>query len=234
MHVTCFLIELRKLRGTLALLLCLLAPALVACVAVLIAMRQGELGWTPLLMNALGLWAYFVLPMTVAALAALLAQIEHAPRTWDHLFALPVSRGAMIISKAATLALLVALMSALLAVLTYALGIAAGAPRSHFPWGQAATMAGGLWAASWLMSVIQLWVALRFRSFVVPVALGLAGTFIVVAAMGAPEAVVLPWAMPLGTLPVPGGNPPLALAAGLGGGLLLLPLMAAHLSRRDS
>ena len=56
------------------------------------------------------------------------------------------------------------------------------------------------------MAVIQLWVALRFRSFVVPVALGLAGTFLVIAAMGAPEAVVLPWAMPLGTLPVAGGR----------------------------
>lgn len=233
MFFVCLALELRKLRGTLALLLCLVAPTLVVTVATLIAVRQDELTWQSLLMNAFGLWAYFVLPLTAAALSALLAQIEHGPRAWDHLFALPVRRGSLILAKVATLALLIAGMCAWLVGLTYASGMAIGAPRAQFPWAQAGLGGTLLWAASMLMTVIQLWVAIRFRSFVVPVALGLGGTFLVVAAMGAPEALVLPWAMPLGTLPVPGGNPPLALAAGLGGGLLLLPLMVAHLARRD-
>lgn len=234
MLLTCLDLELRKLRGTLALLLCLVAPSLVAVVATLIGVKQGELAWPALLVNAFGLWAYFVLPLTVAALSALVAQIEHGPRAWDHLFALPVQRGNLIVAKAMALALLIAAMSVLLVALVYALGSAAGAPPWGFPSVEAAGAGAALWASSLLMAVIQLWVAIRFRSFVVPVALGLAGTFVVVAAMGAPEAVVLPWAMPLGMLPVPGGNPPLALAAGFGGALLLLPLMAAHLGRRDS
>ena len=232
-------IELLKLRGTLSPLLCVLAPALVAVVALLIALRQPQQGWTPLLINTLGLWCYFVLPMVVAALAALLAQIEHGPRAWDHLFALPISRSGVVLAKAAVLMILIGTMSMLLVVLCFAIGLLAGAGVApdltvdSFPWRKAIGMAGAAWAASTLMAVLQLWVALRFRSFVVPVALGLAGTFVVVAAMGAPESIVLPWAMPLGTIPMPQGNPLAALAVGLLGGLLLAPLMATHLARRD-
>lgn len=232
-------IELFKLRGTLSPLLCVLAPALVAVVALLIALRQPQQGWTPLLINTLGLWCYFVLPMVVAALAALLAQIEHGPRAWDHLFALPISRSGVVLAKAAVLMILIGTMSMLLMVLCFVIGLLAGevvAPvftLDSFPWKKAAGMAGAAWAASTLMAVLQLWVALRFRSFVVPVALGLAGTFVVVAAMGAPESIVLPWAMPLGTISMPQGNPLAALAVGLLGGLLLAPLMATHLARRD-
>lgn len=225
--------ELRKLRGTLALALCLLAPALVALVAVLIALRQVATGWTMIVTNTLGLWAYFVLPMTVAALAALVAQIEHGPRAWDHLFALPVRRMPILLAKAVTLMLLIGLMSALLVLLCFLLGMLAQPDAHGFPWRDAVRMAGASWAASGLMAVIELWVALRFRSFVPPIALGLAGTFIVVAAMGAPEAAAVPWAMPLAALGLPGGNPAWALAAGGLGGLVLMLAMAAHLARRD-
>ena len=232
-------IELLKLRGTLSPLLCLLAPALVAVVALLIALRQPQPAWTPLLVNTLGLWCYFVLPMTVAALAALLAQIEHGPRAWDHLFALPVSRAGVVGAKAAVLMILVGAMSVLLVGLCFLLGLLAGEvvpsqlAAGSFPWERAAGMAGAAWAASGLMAVLQLWVALRFRSFAVPIALGLAGTFLVVAAMGAPESIVLPWAMPLGTIAMSHGNPLAALIAGVLGGIILTPLMAAHLARRD-
>lgn len=232
MILPCLLNEIRKLRGTLALLLCVVAPLLVAIVAVLIAARQGEPDWLALLTNAFGLWAYLALPMTITALSALVAQVDHGARIWDHLFALPVPRGAILLAKVITLTLLVGIMSVLLAMAVFALGTLAGA-AGPLPLAEAARMPGMQWAASLMVAVVQLWVALRFRSFVAPVALGFAGTFLVVAAMGAPEAIVLPWAMPLATLEVPGGNPAVALVAGLGGGLLLLPVMIRHLARRD-
>jgi len=239
MIATLLRIEFLKLRGTLSPLLCLLAPALVALVALLIALRQSQLSWSPLLINTLGLWCYFVLPMTVAALAALLAQVEHAPRAWDHLFALPIARTGVIAAKATTLLLLIGVMSILLVGLCFGLGLFVGAilpspiTAGAFPWQDALGMAASAWAASGLMAIVQLWVALRFRTFVVPIALGLAGTFVVVASMGAPEMIILPWAMPLGTLNMPGGNPHVALLAGCLGGFLLIPLMANHLAHRD-
>lgn len=236
---TMLLLEFRRLRATLALALCVLAPTLVAVVALVIALRQPASGWSGLLMNTVGLWAYFVLPMTVATLAALVAQVEHGPRAWDHLFALPISRPQLIIAKAMALMLLIGFMSALLVVLCFAFGslvhwlAPTRGPDGDFPWAGAIAIALSTWAASALMAVVQLWVALCFRSFVAPIALGLGGTFLVVAAMGAPEAIVLPWAMPLGALDVPGGNPAFALLAGGLGAIPLMFVMAAHLARRD-
>lgn len=231
--MTLLAIELRKLRATLALALCLLAPALVALVAVLIALRQSATEWSGIVTNTLGLWAYFVLPMTVAALAALVAQIEHGPRAWDHLFALPVRRMPMLLAKAAALMLLIGLMSGLLVGLCFVMGGLARSSGAGFPWGEAIRMAGASWAASCLMAALQLWVALRFRSFVPSIGLGLAGTFVVVAAMGAPEAAMVPWSMPLAALGLPGGDPGWALIAGGIGGLVAMVAMAWHLARRD-
>lgn len=233
MPVTLLRLEFLKLRGTLALAVCLLAPLLVALFAVAIALHQGELQWRMLGLNALGLWTYFVLPMTVAALAALVAQIEHGPRAWDHLFALPVPRGQIIVAKAAVLMILIAAMSLALLLLVVLLGALAGLDALSFPWSGFGGLAVMTWAASGLMGVLQLWVALAVRSFVAPVGLGLAGTFAVVAAMGGPLSAVLPWGMPLATLPVQGASPLPALVAGLLGGALLLPIAVLHLSRRD-
>lgn len=232
-------LELRKLRGTLAPLLTGLAPALVAVVASLIAARQGDRGWTGLVVNCVALWAYFILPVTVAALAALLAQIEHGPRMWDHLFALPVSRPLLLGAKLITLLMLVGAASGLLILFCFLSGLGLTAldraqlAATHFPWDAALTMAASTFAAAFLMTVIQLWVAIINRSFVAPIALGLAGTFVLVASMGAPQAIVLPWAMPLATLPVSGGQQGLALACGFFGGLILVPAMAIHLARRE-
>ena len=46
--------------------------------------------WTADLRPAI--WAFFMLPMSVTALTALVAHMEHGPRAWDHLRALPVPR----------------------------------------------------------------------------------------------------------------------------------------------
>lgn len=226
-------LEFVKVRRTLAWPVCALAPLLVAIVAVMIALRKGEPAWRELLLNGFALWAYFVLPMTVAALSALLAQIEHGPRAWDHLFALPIPRRTLVVAKVATLMLMLGVSSILLLVFIAALGVATGAPSVGFPASGGLALAATTWCASAFMAAVQLWVALAVRSFVAPVGLGLAGTFAVVAAMGAPETAALPWGMPLAALPVSGANPMPALIAGALGGLLILPLMAAHVARRE-
>lgn len=233
MFLTLLRLEFLKLRGTLASAVCLLAPLIVAVFALAIALRQNQLQWRLLGINALGLWTYFVLPMTIAALAALIAQIEHAPRAWDHLFALPVSRVRVIIAKAVMLMILIAAETAGLLLLVLLLGVLAGLDASAFPWSALGALAAMTWLAAALMAVIQLWVALAVRSFVAPVGLGLAGTFAVVAAMGGPVSAVLPWGMPLATLPVQGGSPLPALLTGFLGGMLLVPVAAMHLSRRE-
>jgi ABC-2 type transport system permease protein len=236
---TFLLLEFRKLKGTLAALLCLVAPTLVAVMTALIASRQAQAEWRALVVNAEGLWAYFVLPMTVTALSALIAQIEHGPKTWDHLLALPISRAKLFAAKAVAMMTLLAAMSLLLLVETWATGsllalaLPKRAPTGGFPWSVAGTELAMMWAASWFMGLLQLWIALRFKSFVAPLTVGLAGTFVVVAAMGAPEAIVVPWVMPISVLGLRGIDPLLPVILGLGGGVVTLVLMIADLSRRE-
>lgn len=235
--------ELRKLKGTLVVVLGLVAPLLVAFLLLVIIMRQPVMTWRDALSGACGLWAYFVMPMSVTALSALIAQIEHGPRAWDHILALPVARWKIFAAKSAVVLLIVALMSA---VLLGELRVAGWlvemvrpdkVPTGAFAWTTTARMLAGIWAASLLMTGLQLWVALRFRSFVAPLTLGISGTFFSVAAFGAKEAIYLPWVMPVSVVANWVEHPNrvlLALEMGAGGGLVILALMTLHLSRKEA
>lgn len=227
-------IEAQKLGRSLALLLCILAPLLVAIVSAGIAHRQGETGWTSLILNTFALWCFFVLPMLVATLSALLAQVEHGPRMWDHLFTLPISRQQMLMAKGVILMLMI-LGSALvlcLCIVLLGVGLLDGA-IAKIPWRGLALLVGLTTGASALMAAIQLSVAIWIRSFIAPIGLGLAGTFVLVASMGASETAWLPWSLPMTAFPRPGGNPELAFFVGCLSGLVLYPLAALALARRD-
>jgi ABC-2 type transport system permease protein len=232
--------EFRKLKGSLVTVLCLVAPSLVAVLVGLIALQRPNMHWEFVLTGATGLWSFFVLPMSVTALSVLLAQIEHAPRAWDHLLALPIRRWKLFAAKAVVIMTLVAIMSLLLAAELRLVGELLAmlaptfAPRGAYDWSLAARILGSMWLASFFMGMIQLWVALRFRSFVAPLTIGLAGTFISVAAFNAKEAMFVPWAMPVSIVGAQGVNAAPALLMGSIGGLATLLLMLAHLSRREA
>ncbi|MGN6423095.1 MAG: hypothetical protein ACTHLA_07290 [Asticcacaulis sp.] len=74
------IIEYAKLKRTLAVALCLVAPSLASALLVLICLRSAGTPWIGVIMNVTAIWAFFVLPMTLAALSALLGQIEHGPQ----------------------------------------------------------------------------------------------------------------------------------------------------------
>jgi hypothetical protein len=233
-------VEIRKLKGSLVLLLCVAAPALVAGLLALILLKRPNLDWKEVLEGSTGLWSFFMLPMTIAALSALLAQIEHGPRAWDHMLALPVRRWRLFAAKGLVLMGLVAAMSAVLALgIPAVIGLLQAVapqrvPAGPFPWAQEVRMLTQMWGASLFMGMIQLWVALRFRSFVAPLTLGLGGTFVAVAASGAKEGVYLPWLMPLNIITGTAEHHLLALELGLAGGAVTFLLMLLHLSGREA
>jgi lantibiotic transport system permease protein len=237
---TMLFLELRKLSGSLALALCLVAPTLVVLLVGAIALKRPHMDWQFVFEGSTGLWSFFVLPMTITALSALLANIEHAPRAWDHLLALPIHRWQLFTAKAIVLMGMIGLMSLLLAFELRGLGLMlqtfapSSAPHGPFPWTMAMTLLSKMWAASFFMGMIQLWVALRFRSFVVPLTLGIAGTFIAVAAFNASEAMFVPWAMPVSVVGAEGAHAGPALQLGLIGGIITLIAMTLHLSRREA
>lgn len=231
-------VELAKLRRSLALLLCVTAPTAVAGLALLINLdRKKPLGWDMFMAGTAAMWAYFMLPMTITALTLLMAQMEHAPKAWNHLFALPIARWRLFAAKLLTCCGLVAAMSLALLPLLVASGLAArwaqpsigltGLPDI----GQALALLGRMAACALLMLVLQLWVALRFASFVPPLVLGIGGTFVAVAATSARQGIYFPWLLPVSALSTD-DHAAFAWQLGFFGGLVLALAMLWDLGRK--
>ncbi|MCY7281038.1 MAG: ABC transporter permease [Sphingomonas bacterium] len=230
--------EVLKLRRSLVMLLCLAAPALVAIIAVLIGLKTGKS--VPLLNYAqtgAAFWAFAMLPLSLTALSVLMAQMEHGPRLWDHLLALPGARRRLFLAKALVMIALDAAMTLLLLgfLLVGAWLMPLFKPvTGSFEVATIATLLTKMFLASTLMAVIQLWAALRFRSFVPPLAIGILGTFISVAAAATREGAYFPWLMPLHMLSTDPAMASLALQIGGLGGLAVLLAMLIDLGRRDA
>lgn len=233
-------VEIRKLNRSLAALLAVAAPTLIA-VFVFFNMLRGKqpAPWDMWMTSAMGIWAFFMLPMSVTALTALVAHMEHGPRSWDHLRALPVARWKIYAAKAACVLALVAAMSAAVLGLTWAAVELAAAIKPQLQptgpldlAGYARTLAM-MFAAALLLVAVQLWTALRFASFVPGLAVGIGGTFFAVVATSAKQGVVLPWQMPVNMLATEAWRVNTALGLGAGLGAVALVLLVLHLSRRE-
>ena len=233
-------VELRKLNRSLAAVLAVAAPALIAVFAFFMVLRGTKAQpWDLWMVSAIGIWSYFMLPMSVTALTALVAHMEHGPKSWDHLRSLPLPRWRLYAAKAVMVLAVVAIMSVLTLVLTWgAVTLAATIRPDLAPVGPlemaryAATM-GKVFLASILMVAIQLWIALRFASFVPALVVGIGGTFFSVVATSAKQGVFFPWQMPVNMLATEAWRVNTALGLGCGLGLAVLALATAHLSRRE-
>ena len=233
-------VELRKLNRSLAAALAVAAPGLIA-VFTFFNMLRGETAqpWDMWMISAAGIWAFFMLPMSVTALTALVAHMEHGPRTWDHLRALPLPRWTIYAAKALSVFLVLALMSVGVFAFTWvAVKLAVLikpelAPTGLFDTAAYLTALGRMYLAATLVVVVQLWIALRWSSFVPGLVVGIGGTFFAVVATAARVGVFLPWQMPVNMLATEGWRMQTALGLGFGGGLVLLALMLWHLSRRE-
>ncbi|MEO7813868.1 MAG: ABC transporter permease [Sphingomicrobium sp.] len=231
-------VEILKLRRSLVMLLCATAPALVAIIVVLIGLKTGKsVPMQNYAQTGAAFWAFAMLPLSLTALSVLMAQMEHGPKSWDHLLALPGARRWMFLAKAL---MLIALTAAMTGWLLALLQIGAWLIPTFkpvigaFDITETATLLGKMFLASILMAVLQLWVALRVRSFVPPLVLGILGTFISVAAASAREGAYFPWLMPLHMLSSDPAMVVTALRIGCLGGLAALALMLVDLGRREA
>lgn len=237
---TALAVEAYKLRRSLALLLAAVAPVLIAVFVFFNLLRFDKaMPWEMSLKSSAGIWAFFMLPMSVTALTALVAHTEHGPRAWDHLRALPIPRWHLYAAKAACALGVVAAMSLWLAMLIPLAVQAAG-------WWKPAVVATGtadiagyllllgrIFLAAWLLVAVQLWIALRYASFVPALAVGIGGTFFAVVATSAKVGVALPWQIPVNQLATDPARARLALALGCIGGISAFALMLWRMSRRE-
>lgn len=233
-------VEIRKLNGSLALLLAVLAPALPGLLAALSLISTDRAPrWESIVTDfVLPIWSLFLLPMVVAAFTTLVGQIEYRARGWDHLLALPIARWRLFLAKAIIVLAASAMMTLLVLLFTW-VGASVGgaisgyAPSGTLPWAKLARTVSLLLAGSTMLVVIQLWVALCFASFVMPLVVGIGGTLVAmaVAMTRTDQAAWFPWVLPLKILsaqdPVP-----FALFGGTGG-LVLLAIMVTDLSRHS-
>ncbi len=233
-------VEARKLNRSLAALLAIIAPGLIGVFAFFMVLRgTAPQPWEMWMISACGIWAYFMMPMSVTALTALVAHMEHGPKSWDHLRALPVPRWKHYAAKAVCVLAVVALMSVAVFVFTWAaVSLAvlikpALAPTGAFEGAKYAMVLFRMFGAGLLMIMIQLWVALRFASFVPALAIGIGGTFFSVVATSAKQGIYFPWQMPVNMLASEGWRADTALTLGAVGGVACLLLMLVHLSRRE-
>ena len=233
-------VEIRKLNRSLAAVLALAAPSLIAFFLFFNLLRGKKAGaWEMWLQSSTGVWAYFMLPMSVTALTALVAHMEHGPRAWDHLRALPVARWKIYAAKAICVIAIVAAMTVLNLLLTWgAVSMAAKikpivAPTGTVELARLAMLLAKVMAASILLIAIQLWTALRFSSFVPALALGIGGTFFSVVATSAKAGVFFPWQMPVNMMAKEAWRVETALALGGGLGAVALVLAILHLAHRE-
>lgn len=238
--LTALNVERLKLRRSLIAPLVLAAPALVGIFTFANVIRaERAIGWSEWLSGAMTIWAFFLLPLSVTALCVLLASVEHAGRTWDHLRALASPRWTLYAAKAGVATVLTFVMSGA------ALALTAGAVALGAQFNPAATptedlavisMAADvvrLSAAASFLIALQLWIALRFSSFVPALVAGIAGTFFAVVAPDAELGAVSPWQLPLRTLSPDAHEAQSALILAVVAGALAAPAMITHLSRRE-
>lgn len=238
---TALAVETYKLRRSLSLLFAAVAPLPVVIFTFFNLMRLNKpMEWDTALKSSAGIWAFFMLPMSVTALTALMAQSEHGPSSWDYLRSLPIPRWHIYAAKAVCTIAVVIGMSVILVVATPIVVVLAGVLKPVV----AATgtpdfqgfllLVGRILLASLLMIGVQLWVALRQASFVPALALGICGTFFAVVATSAKAGIAMPWQMPVNQLASDPFRANITLALGAIGGIIALAIMLWRMSLRES
>jgi lantibiotic transport system permease protein len=232
--------ETLKLRRSLVLLLVAGAPACLAIFAAMIVlMSKGVMPWARYLQEVVAIWAYFLLPLSLSALAILFAQIEHVPKMWNHLLVLPVARGKLFLAKAVVMIVLLLLMQLTVFIALVCTGLAIEAIwtgrqlSGEAPLAQLAGVLSAMTVASLLILGIQLWLALRIKSFVPPFLIGIAGTFFGLMVTALQQSIYIPWFLQIYSLAWPRAKAQVAALVGLIGGLAVLSLMLIDLSRRE-
>jgi hypothetical protein len=255
-------VELLKLRRTLALWAAWLVPLAVLAMTTAINLSRAHgtnfvldepNGWDSLMLDlTLVLWCFVVLPLFVALEAALLAGIEHRENTWKHLFALPIPRWTIYVAKllvgfgllcitSVVLAAGTALQGWVILKLRPDLGLSAPIPWTLILWRSFSFVPPVL-----LMLAVETWVATRWRSFTVPMGVGIGCTAVTIMLLrtiknhvstpyGPHLASYFPWSLPYVVI-APGATANLretAFLVGVLGGLLASVLGCWEIVRRD-
>lgn len=234
------LAEVLKLNRSLVLLLAAAPPLMLGLMVIAAALSgNGPDSWDQLAMSGAAIWAYLLMPLTVTALTALLAGIEHGCAGWTWTLAQPIPKAVIFAAKALVAIGLVALISAgvglSLIIGGHAVQLASPdlAMTGEPPYGLLATLMVKMWLAGLLMTALQFAVAHAVSNFATPVIVGIGGVFVSVVATSSQYGVYFPWLLPVNMLASDADRAAQALWTGSLGGLAIFTLACLYLARRD-
>ncbi len=227
--------ELLKIRRTLALLMTVLAPLIIAVLQFAMYIQGSEYHlnqvdrnqWQSLNQSSLLFWSLLMMPLFVTLETALLNGLEYDRKNWALLYTMPAPRWAFYAAKM------------VIGLILQAINPGYGLTAATIPWAQMGQSYALLYGASFLMVSIHLWVSSRWPNYVVAFGAGIAATVTTVLVFEGDLARFFPWSMPgllaLSTVGIPDlvMSVPLFLAIGAGGGLLVALLGGWHIARRD-
>lgn len=241
--------EWLKMKRTLALWLAPIAPLVIVALQIAMVLqresyyRQQDISdaWGQYGEQTVFLWTLLMLPLFITLETALLSNLEHGNLQWKHLFALPISRGAVYAAKQLMGMILIGLsMASLYALLVFSgLALRVLTPGLGFeapvPWLDFLRSVGLAYLASWLIISIHTWVGLRWHSFVVASAVGIAAMVVAVLLFQSDWSQWYPWTLSgVITYSLAEGLRPMAeLAVGSLGGVLVALLGGWDVTRRD-
>jgi hypothetical protein len=242
--------ERLKLKRTLALWMAFIAPLSVALYIAVAFLLGGEEMlppshegvWSEFLQVVSIFWALLMLPLFATLQTALLGGLEHRNGQWKHLYALPVPRWAVVLAKQMLAAALMALSHAALIVFAVAGGWMLWLLRpglgfhAAIPWGPFLQRVGAVYLASWLILAVHTWVGLRWRNFVVALAVGIVLTVAGMIAINSRWGSFYPWALAGGIVNALNKGGPFRLAEflfGSVGGIVAALLGCWEITRHD-
>ncbi len=97
-------IELIKTKRSLALLMMFLSPLMVLLVNMLLLLNNegkmiAEKGWSLFWLQNYAMWGYFMMPLYIALITALLNGIEHRSNGWRFMMSMPIKQSELFLAK---------------------------------------------------------------------------------------------------------------------------------------
>jgi len=180
--------EMLKTKGTAAVWLTLLAAVFIPFVNFMILTQRPDVmapkfqtdAWLVFMRANWKNVAAIILPMYAILISNLIIQIEYRNNTWKLVYTQPRSFAGIFFSKFLLIQLFIAALLILfnLSMAGSALLAAAVNSRYHFrsgefPFGAYLTEALRIYLGLLTLTVVQFWLSLRFRNFVVPLGMGI-------------------------------------------------------------
>lgn len=191
LHMSFFIsakVEVLKTKRSTAFWIALIGAAFIPFVYFLLFLGDpeetikdmGSQPWTVYLQRGWQIFCVFVLPINIMLLSTLITQIEFRNNTWKQVFTTPQSIANIFFSKYVIIHLMILFCILVFNLLLFSVGILANLMNPDFPfldhkidWALFLKMNFKIYIAVLGMIAIQYWLALRFKSFIASIGIGL-------------------------------------------------------------